>query len=200
MRPQARFDSLTAGVDEAGRGPLAGPVVAAAVILPARFPGGRKSLSDSKALSADRREALAASIRNHALIGVGIAEPAEIDAVNILNATMNAMCRALEALPLKAERALIDGDRLPARLPCAGEAIVGGDAREPAISAASIIAKTVRDGLMTRADLRFPGYGFASHKGYGGPAHRAALEALGPCPLHRLSYAPVRAALQTRLL
>ncbi len=200
MKPQRRFDTLTVGVDEAGRGPLAGPVVAAAVILPARFPGGRGSLTDSKALGAKRREALAAAIRSHALVGVGIAEPAEIDAVNILNATMNAMCRALEALPAKAERALIDGDRLPARLPCQGEALVGGDAREPAISAASIIAKTVRDHLMGAADRRFPGYGFASHKGYGCPVHAAALEALGPCPLHRLSYAPVRAALQTRLV
>ncbi|XBQ16362.1 MAG: ribonuclease HII [Oceanicaulis sp.] len=187
---------LIAGLDEAGRGPLAGPVVAAAVILPADYCDieGLAGMTDSKALTAAKREALAAEIRACALVGVAIAEPAEIDRLNILHATMAAMARALCALPCDPCEALVDGNRLPDGLPCPARAIVGGDGTEPAISAASIIAKTMRDRLMVAADARFPGYGFASHKGYASPTHRAALQELGPTPIHRLSFAPVREA------
>tara|TARA_R110002072_G_scaffold140619_1_gene284984 strand:- start:712 stop:1287 length:576 start_codon:yes stop_codon:yes gene_type:complete len=179
-----------AGVDEAGRGPLAGPVVAAAVILdPARPIAG---LADSKKLSAKRREALALEIRQHAVFAVGIAEPEEIDRLNILHATMAAMARAVSALPITPARALIDGNRLPPGLPCPAEWIIGGDAIEPAISAASIIAKTVRDELMTGAELRFSGYGFAGHKGYGAAAHMQAIQTIGPCAIHRRSFSPIR--------
>ena len=188
--------TLTAGVDEAGRGPLAGPVVAAAVILPDGFADDRDlaGLDDSKKLTAKRRETLAAVIRARCAVGVGIAEPAEIDRLNILHATMAAMTRALTALPRRPGLALIDGNRVPPRLFCEARAIIGGDASEPAIAAASIIAKTVRDELMRQADARFCGYGLAGHKGYPSAAHREALMRLGPCPLHRLSYAPVAAA------
>jgi len=188
--------TLTAGVDEAGRGPLAGPVVAAAVILPDGFETDPDlaTLDDSKKLTARRREALARVIGAHCQVGVGIAEPAEIDRLNILHATMEAMCRALAALPRQPALALIDGNRVPPRLPCQARAIVGGDGSEPAIAAASIIAKTLRDQIMTEADARFAGYGFAGHKGYPCPSHKAALERFGPCPIHRLSYAPVAAA------
>lgn len=185
-----------AGVDEAGRGPLAGPVVAAAVILdPARPVAG---LGDSKAISEKRRTALALQIRQFAWVGVGIAEPEEIDRLNILQATMTAMARAVRNLPLTPGHVLIDGNRVPEGLPCSAEAIIKGDATEAAIGAASIIAKTVRDDLMLRAALRFPGYGFEAHKGYPSALHRNALITLGPCPIHRFSYAPVRAALEKR--
>ncbi|MGJ3232500.1 MAG: ribonuclease HII [Oceanicaulis sp.] len=194
--PFRRDGRLIAGLDEAGRGPLAGPVVAAAVILPADFCDieGLAGMTDSKVLTAQKRETLAAEIRACALVGVGIAEPAEIDRLNILHATMAAMARALANLPCAPCEALVDGNRLPGGLPCPARAIVGGDGTEPAISAASIIAKTVRDRLMVEADARYPGYGFASHKGYACPAHKAGLEALGPSPIHRLSFAPVREA------
>ena len=188
--------TLIAGVDEAGRGPLAGPVVAAAVILdPARPIAG---LGDSKVISEKRRASLAVQIRQCAWVGVGIAEPEEIDRINILQATMTAMARAVRNLPLVPGHILIDGNRVPEGLPCSAEAIIKGDASEAAIGAASIIAKTVRDGLMLRAALRFPGYGFEGHKGYPSATHRNALIALGPCPIHRFSYAPVRAALEKR--
>ena len=181
--------SLIAGIDEAGRGPLAGPVVAAAVVFrPGRSVDG---LGDSKALSERRRETLFPLIQDAAFVGVGIAEPEEIDRINILQATMIAMCRALRALPVRPDRALIDGNRIPPGLGCDGEAIVGGDASVPEISAASIIAKTLRDDLMRRADLRWPGYGFAAHKGYGTAAHMSAIAENGPCPIHRLSFAPI---------
>jgi len=180
---------LVAGIDEAGRGPLAGPVVAAAVVF---RPGCTvDGLGDSKALSEARREKLLPLIHAAAFVGVGIAEPEEIDRINILQATMIAMCRALWALPVRPDRALIDGNRVPDRLDCAGEAIVGGDASIPEISAASIVAKTLRDDLMRRADLRWPGYGFAAHKGYGTAAHMSAIAENGPCPIHRLSFAPI---------
>lgn len=185
-------DALTAGVDEAGRGPLAGPVVTAAVILdPARPIDG---LADSKTLSARRRAVLADEIRRSAWVGIGIAEPAEIDRLNILHATMSAMARAVARLPVQPRHVLIDGNRVPDGLPCPAEAIVKGDAREPAIAAASILAKTLRDRLMTEAAIRWPGYGFEGHKGYPSKAHRERLLALGPCPIHRISYAPVREA------
>lgn len=185
-------DDLTAGIDEAGRGPLAGPVVAAAVILPENF-SAISALRDSKALTAKRREALALIIRAEAMVGVGIAEPAEIDRVNVLEATMRAMARAVDRLPVRPVRALIDGNRLPA-LSCPAEAIIGGDGLEPAISAASIIAKTVRDALMVHAANHWPQYGFEGHKGYGAALHMQALEGLGPTQIHRFSYAPVKRA------
>lgn len=187
---------LIAGVDEAGRGPLAGPVVAAAVILdPARPIAG---LGDSKVISEKRRASLALQIRQFAWVGVGIAEPEEIDRLNILQATMTAMARAVRNLPHVPGHILIDGNRVPEGLPCPAEAIIKGDASEAAIGAASIIAKTLRDSLMLRAALRFPGYGFEGHKGYPSATHRNALIALGPCPIHRFSYAPVRAAIENR--
>lgn len=188
---------LTAGVDEAGRGPLAGPVVVAAVILdPARPIEG---LADSKALSAKRRERLAGLIRERALAHAVIeVSAAEIDQLNILAATMSGMLRALAALTPAAEYALIDGNQLPKGITMPARAIVGGDASEACISAASILAKTVRDAGMIALDQRYPQYGFAKHKGYPTAAHLAALAAHGPCPEHRLSYAPVRAAQQGR--
>ncbi|WP_323762167.1 ribonuclease HII [Maricaulis sp.] len=185
-----------AGVDEAGRGPLAGPVVAAAVVLdPARPIAG---LGDSKALSERRRRELFALIRDNAWVAIGIAEPAEIDRVNILHATMAAMGRAVARLPVHPVLVLVDGNRLPPDLPCPAEAIVRGDAKEACIGAASIIAKTVRDDLMEQASRRFTGYGFEGHKGYPSASHKAALEAIGACPIHRRTYAPVRAALESR--
>jgi ribonuclease HII len=192
MSPEA-LPLLTAGVDEAGRGPLAGPVVVAAVILdPARPIAG---LADSKALTAKRREKLAALIRERALAHAVIeVSAAEIDQLNILAATMAGMCRALAALNPAAEYALIDGNQLPKGLTLPARAIVGGDASEGCISAASILAKTVRDAGLVELDQRYPQYGFAKHKGYPTAEHLAALRAHGPCPEHRLSYAPVRMA------
>ena len=177
------------GIDEAGRGPLAGPVVAAAVILnPNKIPQG---LNDSKALSQDAREYLLNDIRAHGQIGIGIAEPFEIDRINILAATMVAMQRAVYALPIRPKTALIDGNRCP-NLPCETQAIVKGDAKCLSIAAASIVAKVTRDNLMALADIRFPGYSFSAHKGYGTKAHREAIAHLGPCPIHRFSFAPIR--------
>jgi len=181
------------GIDEAGRGPLAGPVVAAAVILdPARRVDG---LRDSKALSAGRREELALCIRERAVaFGVAQASVAEIDTLNILQATLLAMRRAVDALQVAAEYALVDGNQMP-RLAIPGRAVIGGDALEPAISAASILAKTTRDALMRAFDAQHPGYGFARHMGYGTPDHLDCLRRLGPSPLHRRSFAPVRSLL-----
>lgn len=182
-----------AGVDEAGRGSLAGPVVAAAVVLPAGY--GIEGLADSKRIIAAQRETLACRVQAHALAwAVMRVAPAEIDAVNVLNATMRAMQGALAALSPQPTRALIDGDRCP-ELTLPAEALVGGDGRVPAISAASIIAKVARDADMVALDAERPGYGFGAHKGYGTAAHRDALARLGACPAHRRSFAPVRAAL-----
>lgn len=184
-------EQRVAGVDEAGRGPLAGPVIVAAVILdPAKPIAG---LADSKKLSAARRASLDAQIRAHALafsvIEVGVAD---IDALNILQATLLGMSRAVAALAPVPTLALIDGNRLPKHLVCAARAIVAGDASEPAISAASILAKVARDRILCAMDANHPGYGFAQHKGYPTAAHLAALQRLGPCPEHRRSFAPVR--------
>jgi ribonuclease HII len=180
-----------AGVDEAGRGPLAGPLAVAAVILdPARPIAG---LNDSKKLSEAKREALYPQIIEYALaFCVVLIEPDEIDRLNIFQATMAGMSRAVAGLSLAAHEALIDGNKLPKDLPCPGRAIVGGDALEPAISAASILAKVSRDRLMVAMNEVYPGYGFAVHKGYPTPAHLASLQQLGPCAQHRRSFAPVR--------
>lgn len=182
---------LVAGVDEAGRGPLAGPVAVAAVILdPARPIAG---VNDSKKLSEARREALYPQIIECALAWcVVLIEPEEIDRLNIFQATMVGMSRSVLGLSMVVHEALIDGNKLPKDLPCSGRAIVGGDALEPAISAASILAKVTRDRLMVQMDASHPGYGFAVHKGYPTPAHLSALQRLGPCPQHRRSFAPVR--------
>jgi len=178
------------GIDEAGRGPLAGPVVAAAVIL---GPGRRiNGLRDSKQLTAARREQLADRIRARAVAwAVAEASVEEIDALNILQATLLAMGRAVQGLAVTPDYALIDGNQMP-RLPMPGRPIVSGDALEPAISAASILAKTVRDALMRAFDREHPGYGFAQHMGYATPEHLDCLQRLGPCVLHRRSFAPVR--------
>ncbi|OOG39408.1 ribonuclease HII [Rhodanobacter sp. C05] len=182
---------FTAGVDEAGRGPLAGPLAVAAVILdPDRPIAG---LNDSKKLSEAKREALYPLIIERALAYcVILIEPDEIDRLNIFQATMTGMSRAVSGLTPAAHEALIDGNKLPRDLPCRGRAIVGGDALEPAISAASILAKVSRDRLMVAMDAVHPGYGFAVHKGYPTPAHLTALQKLGPCAQHRCSFAPVR--------
>ena len=183
--------ALIAGVDEAGRGPLAGPVLVAAVILdPARPIAG---LADSKVLGATRREHLDGLIRAQALAFSVIEIGAdEIDRINILQATLLGMARALVALSPAPTLALIDGNRLPQHLPCAARAIVAGDASEAVIGAASILAKVARDRIMCALDALHPGYGFARHKGYPTAEHVAALNRLGPCPQHRLSFAPVR--------
>lgn len=182
---------LTAGVDEAGRGPLAGPVVAAAVILHPQRP--IRGLADSKKLSASRREALFKIIKAEAQAhGVGLATVAEIDSLNIYHATLLAMQRAVAALPETPELVLVDGNTCP-ELPCAARAIVQGDATEPAISAASILAKVTRDRLMDMLAEEWPMYGFAQHKGYPTRVHLAALAQHGASPVHRLSFAPVAA-------
>ena len=191
------IDGLTAGVDEAGRGPLAGPVVASAVVLDPRTP--ITGLADSKKLSAKRREVLAVEIKQTSLAwAVAWADSAEIDEINILAATMLAMRRAILGLSLVPEKVLVDGNRLPDLhfdgRALAGEAIIGGDDRVPAISAASIIAKTTRDQMMVELDIIYPCYEFARHKGYGTKIHREKLQEFGPCPEHRQTFAPVRAA------
>lgn len=180
---------LIAGVDEAGRGPLAGPVVAAAVILdPARPVAG---LRDSKLLSAAARGRLAILIRDRAIAWyVACAEVAEIDQLNILRATLLAMQRAVEGLAVAPFEVLVDGNQCPP-FACAARAIVKGDRDVASISAASILAKTVRDAQLIALDGAYPGYGFARNKGYGTPEHLAALDRLGPCAAHRRSFAPV---------
>ena len=180
---------LVAGVDEAGRGPLMGPVVAAAVILDDLHP--IKGLADSKKLTALRRDKLYDEIRAKALcFSIAQASAAEIDEINILQATMLAMKRAVEGLRLKPAKVLVDGNRIPT-LVIVAEAIVGGDALVPAISAASILAKVWRDRWCQEMDLAYPQYGFASHKGYGTAEHLDALRRHGACPEHRRSFSPV---------
>lgn len=180
-----------AGVDEAGRGPLAGPVVVAAVILDPEYP--IIGLNDSKQLSELRRNVLDRAIREHALaFHVIEVDAAMIDRHNILQATLNGMRDALRGLAIVPDEALIDGNKLPTDLPCRARAIVAGDALVAEISAASILAKVHRDRLLVELDLLHPGYGFAIHKGYPTPEHLAALQRLGPCAAHRRSFAPVK--------
>lgn len=188
-----RTPRLTCGVDEAGRGPWAGPVTAAAVILDPRRPIA--GLTDSKKLSEAARDRLAPEIRSQALAwAIAEASPEEIDQLNIREATFLAMTRAVAALARAPAAILIDGNALPKNLPAPARAIIKGDLTEPAISAASILAKTHRDAQMKAFCDAHPGYGFRQHKGYGTAAHADALARLGPCAIHRMTFAPVRAA------
>jgi ribonuclease HII len=186
--------SPVCGVDEAGRGPWAGPVSAGAVILdPARIPAG---LNDSKKLTAKARESLEIEIKASSIAwGVGFASVDEIGELNILHAAGLAMCRAIEALDVTPVFALVDGN-YPFKLPCPVKTVVGGDGKSLSIAAASILAKVARDRLMIEMDDRYPGYGFAGHKGYGAPVHISALERLGPCEIHRTTWAPVQKVLR----
>ncbi len=193
---EMRFKGLVCGIDEAGRGPLAGPVVAAAVILdrrrlPRRL---RDELDDSKKLSAEARAEFAAMLRRCAQIGVGAASVGEIDRRNILQATFVAMSRAVAALGVTPEIALVDGDRAPP-LPCHVHTVIGGDGLSLSIAAASVIAKVTRDRIMHRLAQRYGGYGWQTNVGYGTAEHQAALRALGPTPHHRRSFAPVQLTL-----
>lgn len=194
---------LVAGVDEAGRGPLAGPVVAAALIFLRPCPPGLAALiDDSKRLTAAQRVAVAAALREAAREGtlcwaIGASSAAEIGRINILQATLLAMRRAVRRLPQRPDLALIDGNR-PPPLDCAVQCVIGGDARSLSIAAASILAKTMRDAAMARLCTRWPAYGFARHQGYGTAAHLAALALHGPSPHHRRGFRPVEEALLTR--
>ena len=186
------------GVDEAGRGPWAGPVSAAAVILDANPRKVPKGLDDSKKLTAKAREALEVEIKAKAVAwGVGFASVDEIASLNILHATGLAMCRAIEAMAVQPEFALVDGN-YRFKLPCEVKTVVGGDAKSKSIAAASILAKVARDRLMMEMDGLYPGYGFASHKGYNAPVHVEALMTLGPCEIHRAGWSPVKLALMGR--
>ena len=196
--PDYEFERLAAlqgarrivGVDEVGRGPLCGPVTAAAVWLdPAAFPQG---LADSKRLGAAARTQLFDAIMASADVGIGHATPAEIDAINILQATYLAMHRAIAALQTPPDHLLIDGNRLPADLPCRAEAVIKGDGRVLSIAAASIIAKVTRDRIMAELDQRYPGYGWAENMGYPTKRHKNAIADLGPTPEHRRSFVPIR--------
>ena len=183
---------IVCGIDEAGRGPWAGPVVAAAVILdPHNIP---KGLNDSKKLTETKREALFDPVMQSSKVGIGIVSASRIDTINILQATYEAMTAAVLALTIKPTLALVDGNRTPP-LPCTSRAIIGGDAKSLSIAAASIIAKVTRDRIMRQLDRQYLDYGFAAHKGYGTAVHAAALQRLGPCPEHRASFAPIRVLL-----
>lgn len=183
---------LIAGVDEAGRGPLAGPVVAAAVILGEQVPAG---VTDSKMLTAARRAALFDEVLAAAVaVAYWAVSPRRIDATNIMKASLAAMREAVLALPVRPDHVLVDGPWAVPGLPVSQEAVVDGDLRHAVVGAASIVAKVVRDRMMLLWDRVYPGYGFAGHKGYGTRGHREALARLGPCPLHRRSFAPVRSA------
>jgi ribonuclease HII len=179
------------GIDEAGRGPLAGPVVAAAVILPRK--GRPRGLDDSKQLTAEAREELALKIREVGIVAVGVASVEEIDALNILRASHLAMRRAFDALPEMPVAAIVDGNMSP-DLPCPVECVVDGDVIVPIVSAASIVAKVARDRMMVELCAQFPGYAFSKHKGYSTPEHFEALARLGPCAIHRRSFKPVQTA------
>lgn len=185
---------LEAGVDEAGRGPLAGPVAVAAIILPGKY--DLEFLDDSKRLSAKKREWLAPQIEDQAItFCVEFVEVEEIDRVNILQATLNGMQRAVQKLSPPPERVMVDGNRTP-NLSCEVKAVTGGDGLIASISAASILAKVYRDRLMLSMHRLYPGYGFDRHKGYPTAYHLERLRALGPCPIHRTSFAPVRRAIE----
>jgi len=189
---EAACPAPVCGVDEAGRGPWAGPVSAAAVILDGPIAG----LDDSKKLNARQREHLEIEIKARATcFGIGFASVEEIERLNILHATGLAMCRAIEAMSVRPAFALVDGN-YRFKLPCEIKTVVGGDGVSASIAAASILAKTARDRLMVEMDAHYPGYGFASHKGYGAPVHGEALRRLGPCPIHRMAWAPIRALLE----
>jgi ribonuclease HII len=193
MLEKAFIDGHVCGVDEAGRGPWAGPVSAAAVILNPKKP--ISGLDDSKKLTAKAREALEIEIQDKALAwAVGFASVQEIAELNILHATGVAMRRAVEALTTTPTYALVDGN-YRFKLPCEVKTVVGGDGKSQSIAAASILAKVARDRLMVEMDGLYPGYGFARHKGYGAPIHAEALIALGPCEIHRMTWAPVKLAL-----
>ncbi len=192
-----RHPGPVCGVDEAGRGPWAGPVSAGAVILAPDAP--IEGLDDSKKLTAGRREALAREIKARALAwGIGFASAEEICALNILQATALAMRRAVAAMPVAPAFALVDGN-YAFDLPCPVRTLVGGDGLSASIAAASILAKTARDAVMVEMDRVHPGYGFAAHKGYGVPEHARALASLGPCAIHRHTWAPVRAAVRVNI-
>lgn len=192
----ARGARCVVGVDEAGRGPLAGPVVVAAVRLdPSRIPDG---LNDSKKLTAERREQLFAEITAVADVAVVSAPPSDILSLNIRGATLAAMARAVRALPCLADRVLVDGRDVPPDLPCSGTALIGGDGRSVSIAAASIVAKVMRDRMCAIMDCDAPHFGFAGHKGYGTAAHLVALTQHGPCRHHRSAFAPVAALLMAR--
>lgn len=182
---------VVAGIDEVGRGPLAGPVVAAAVVLPAADPPWLGALRDSKRLTPRQRESIAAAIRRDAAFGVGVASAAEIDALGIVPATRLAVRRALALVAPAADALLLDAFPLPDS-PLPQMAVVHGDALCSAVAAASIVAKVARDRIMAGLAVRWPGYGFDHNRGYGTPAHLDALARLGPCPVHRLSFAPLR--------
>jgi ribonuclease HII len=199
---KVRIRLRVAGVDEAGRGPLAGPVFAAAVILNPAHP--IRGLADSKVLEPEERERLAPIIRARALsYSVAWADAEEIDSINILQATLLAMRRALLGLQVPPQQVFVDGNRCPCAeglgFECLFEAVIKGDATVPSISAASILAKTTRDALMRDLDGRYPGFSLSGHKGYSTAAHVAALNSLGPSPLHRRSFAPVRSSARARL-
>jgi ribonuclease HII len=188
-RARRRGARLVAGVDEAGRGPLAGPVVTAAVIFQRGFPDG---LDDSKRLTLNERERLFELILAKGTVSIAIASRARIDRMNILRASLWAMSRAIGGLSCRADHVLVDGNILPPNLGCTAEAIIGGDALSVSIAAASIVAKVTRDRLMANVGRAFPDYGFEDHKGYSTPGHFEALREHGPCPHHRQSFAPVR--------
>ncbi len=192
METAARQRGLwpVAGTDEAGRGPLAGPVVAAAVVLdPDDIPPG---LNDSKQLSAPKREALFALIMRSAVVSVASSSSRRIDVIDIRKASLDAMRRAVAGLEVAPKLVLTDGRDVPPGLACEGRAVIKGDALSLSIAAASIVAKVMRDRMMARAEATFPGYGFAVHAGYATEAHRKAIEAIGPCRLHRMSFRPLR--------
>ncbi len=190
--------SGAAGVDEAGRGPLAGPVVAAAVVLPEGF--DIRGINDSKKLDATIRQSLALRIMAHAQWTLECADTDEIERVNILWASLSAMERALRRMSPAPEYAYIDGNRVPPGMPCPGEWIIKGDGKYACIAAASILAKVERDRLMTEYARTYPEYGFERHFGYGTPAHLQALDTYGPCPIHRRSFAPIKQAKQPCLI
>lgn len=190
-----KTDLIICGIDEVGRGPLAGPVIAAAVILPDRLPDFFKNVTDSKKLSTVQRENLYPLLTECCHYGIGYATVEEIDQHNILQATFLAMQRAFHSLPHVPHKAMVDGNRAP-QLPCDIETVIGGDSKVASIAAASIIAKVTRDRLMADLDKEYPGYGWAKNAGYGTKAHQNGMNSLGITPHHRRSFAPVRAFVQ----